>query len=168
MNTRLLFSSQKPIVLPTPWPQQPKTLILNPKTSWKLQANNPKGFGTTSKSTPPPLATTTNPTGGNEDDDEIPNEVIYRMIVRILVSVGVPMGMGLLSLHYFGVLKEQHVWDIPVWLPLSTTFLCFAASACGIAYGALSTNLDPEKPGSVFGIDEVKYNWVEMWKEENQ
>ncbi|RDX90066.1 putative protein PAM68-like protein, partial [Mucuna pruriens] len=104
--------------------------------------------------------------GKSNDDDELSTEVMYRVIRRILFSVGVPMGLGLGFLYLFGELKEKHVWDAPLWLPFLTTFLTFGASTVGIAYGALSTSLDAEKEGSFLGLEQIQKNWVETWKEE--
>ncbi|KAK7380379.1 hypothetical protein VNO78_32889 [Psophocarpus tetragonolobus] len=104
--------------------------------------------------------------GKYNDDDELPKSVMYRVIRRILFSVGVPMALGLALMHIFGELKEQHVWTAPLWLPFLTTLLTFGASTVGIAYGALSTSLDEEEQGSFFGVEQVQKNWVEMWKED--
>ncbi|KAI9085188.1 hypothetical protein K1719_032821 [Acacia pycnantha] len=104
----------------------------------------------------------------NDEDDEIPQEVYNRMIVRILVSVGLPMGLGLAFLQIFGVLKEKQIWDVPLWLPFTTSLFTFGASALGIAYGSLSTSFDAERKESLLGFEEVQRNWVEMWKEENE
>ncbi|KAF2312224.1 hypothetical protein GH714_028604 [Hevea brasiliensis] len=81
----------------------------------------------------------------SDEDEEIPNEVFNRIIKRILVSVGAPMALGLAFLMFFGAAKEQGIWDVPLWIPFTTTFLTFGTSALGIAYGALSTSLDPNK-----------------------
>ncbi|KAF7834216.1 PAM68-like protein [Senna tora] len=148
----------------------------SPKQKLKKPHANAKGF---SSSTPSSrdigneiTTSTKNPNkkkkNKDEDDDEIPQQVFNRMIVRILVSVGVPMGLGLAFLHVFGVLKEQHVWNAPLWVPFVTTFMTFGASALGIAYGTLSTSLDLEREGSFLGVEEVQRNWVEMWKEEDE
>lgn len=77
------------------------------------------------------------------------------------------MALGLAFLHIFGVIKEQHLWNVPLWLPLLTTFLTFGASTMGIAYGALSTSWDEERKGSILGFEEAQKNWVEMWREED-
>ncbi|MQJ84096.1 DUF3464 family protein, partial [Escherichia coli] len=106
--------------------------------------------------------------GKNNEDDEIPQVVFNRMIVRILVSVVAPMGLGLAILYVLGELKEQQVWDFPMWVPFSTTLLTFGASALGIAYGTLSTSLDAGREGSFLGLNEVQKNWVEMWQEEDR
>ncbi|KAA8539963.1 hypothetical protein F0562_026655 [Nyssa sinensis] len=101
-----------------------------------------------------------------DDDDKIPEVVMERMIVRILSYVGVPLITGIAFLQVFGIVKEQNLWDVPLWLPALTTFITFGASALGIAYGTLSTSWDPEKKGSVLGFEEAQKNWVEMWREE--
>lgn len=105
--------------------------------------------------------------GGGDDDDEIPREVLYRIIGRILVSVGVPLALGLALLQLYGELKDRGIWDAPLWVPFLTTLITFGASALGIAYGALSSSLDAEREGSFLGLQEVQRNWVEMWKEED-
>lgn len=77
------------------------------------------------------------------------------------------MATGLALLHLFGVVKEQNLWDAPLWLPFLTTLITFGASTLGIAYGTLSASWDPKKKGSLLGLEEAQRNWVEMWKEEN-
>ncbi|KAL3837665.1 hypothetical protein ACJIZ3_022256 [Penstemon smallii] len=89
------------------------------------------------------------------------------MIPRILFYVGVPLVFGFALLQVFGLLKEGGFWDVPIWLPFSTTFLTFGASALGIAIGSLSTSLDAEKEGSLLGLEQLEKNWDEMWKEED-
>ncbi|BAU02231.1 hypothetical protein LR48_Vigan10g107900 [Vigna angularis] len=100
-------------------------------------------------------------------DDELPSTVIYRIIRRILFCVGVPMGLGLMFMHIFGVLRENQVYDAPRWLAFMTAFLTFGASSVGIAYGALSASLDAEKDGSFLGVEQIQKNWVDMWQEED-
>ncbi|KAG4939620.1 hypothetical protein AAZX31_16G161600 [Glycine max] len=143
-----------------------------PFTTLKPRASA-KGFSSTG---PPTVAsdnanTTKKPMrrkNNDDDDDELPQEVMYRLIGRILFSVGVPMGLGLALLGLFGELKEKHVWDAPLWLPFLTTLLTFGASSLGIAYGALSTSLDAEKEGSFLGVEQLQKNWVEMWQEKQE
>ncbi|CAH2070205.1 unnamed protein product [Thlaspi arvense] len=146
-----------------------KTKLQNPKTripnntrrhESRLQAS-PKGFQS-SKSTEKPGRPDPDP----EDDPPIPQEVFERMMGRIVVSVGTPLGLGVAILKLLEFLKDKNVWDVPLWVPFLTTLVTFGASALGIAYGSLSTNLDPTKTNSVFGLEEAKENWVEMWKEE--
>ncbi|CAL9243283.1 unnamed protein product [Arabidopsis halleri] len=137
--------------------QNPKTLIPNNKPRWesKLHAG-PKGFQSTKSSENP----------GPEDDPPIPQEVFERMMGRIVVSVGTPLGLGVAILKILEVLKDRNLWDVPLWVPFLTTLVTFGSSALGIAYGSLSTNLDPTKTNSLFGLKEAKENWVEMWKED--
>ncbi|KAL2922075.1 Uncharacterized protein RDABS01_013566 [Bienertia sinuspersici] len=89
------------------------------------------------------------------------------MIRRILASVGLPMGLGIVILQVFSTLKEKQLWDVPLWIPFITTFLLFGSSVLGVSYGSLSTSWDPEKKGSLVGFQEAKQNWDEMWKEED-
>ncbi|XP_023541387.1 uncharacterized protein PAM68-like [Cucurbita pepo subsp. pepo] len=106
--------------------------------------------------------------GGGGDDDEIPEAVAKRIITRILAFVGVPMAFGVTLVKILEAVHEQKLWHVPIWLPFLTIFLTFGASTMGIAYGTLSTSLDPEKEGTLFGWDEAQKNWVEMWKEEDE
>ncbi|RZC52559.1 hypothetical protein C5167_020987 [Papaver somniferum] len=105
-------------------------------------------------------------TRSKKEDDKIADEVWGRMIVRILAYVGIPMASGIALLVIFGFLKENHIWDVPLWLPFVTTLIGFGTSALGIAYGTLSTSLDPNKKGSLLGWEEVQQNWPELWKED--
>ncbi|XP_059627421.1 uncharacterized protein PAM68-like [Cornus florida] len=104
---------------------------------------------------------------GDDDDEKIPDIVMERMVVRILVYVGVPLVSVIAMLQVFDIVKEQHVWNVPLWLPFWTTFITFGASTLGVAYGTLSTSWDPEKKGSLLGFEEAQTNWVEMWREED-
>ncbi|XP_058085327.1 uncharacterized protein PAM68-like [Magnolia sinica] len=106
--------------------------------------------------------------GGDEDEDAIPQVVFERMLVRIVFYVGAPMATGVGLLYLLGVLKEQRVWDAPVWLPFLTALLAFGTSALGIAYGTLSTSWDPDKKGTLLGWEEAQKNWPELWKEESE
>ncbi|XP_030533137.1 uncharacterized protein PAM68-like [Rhodamnia argentea] len=144
-----------------------------PLKPWKLDAKA-KGFAG-----PPRPPGKARPTAGRpdtsksnyddgEDDDQIPQAVFGRMIGRILAFVGVPMATGVALLNVFGAIKERELWDVPRWLPFLMTLLCFGASALGIAYGTLSSSWDPDKSGSVLGLDEAQRNWAEIWKEEEQ
>ncbi|BFG23405.1 hypothetical protein CerSpe_096790 [Prunus speciosa] len=173
----LVFSSQPSLYLASkcsPW--NPKSLTFNPTTlqnqkhnkrTYKMHANA-KGFGS------PPASTKEKPTSQNSNkndqdgDEEIPQAVFERMLVRIVASVGLPMAMGFAFLNVFEVIKEKHLWDVPLWLPFLTTLLTFGSSTLGIAYGALSTSWDAEKKGSILGFEEAQSNWVEMWSEEDE
>ncbi|KAF8413228.1 hypothetical protein HHK36_001204 [Tetracentron sinense] len=145
----------------------------SPTRTWELHAEA-KGFGrpAVSKKRKQNDEDITNTTSGrdgdDEDDDKIPSVVFDRMIARILFYVGVPMITGVALLQLFSILKDQHVWDVPLWLPFLTTLIAFGSSALGIAYGTLSTSLDPDKEGSVLGWEEAQQNWPELWKEENE
>ncbi|KZV36464.1 hypothetical protein F511_15969 [Dorcoceras hygrometricum] len=103
-----------------------------------------------------------------DNDDKIPDIVWKRMISRILTYVGVPLLTGFALLQAFSIIKEQNLWDVPIWLPYLTTFITFGASALGIAFGSLSTSLEPDEEGSILGLEQVQKNWTEMWKEEDE
>ncbi|KAJ4956794.1 hypothetical protein NE237_013577 [Protea cynaroides] len=143
--------------------------------TWKLQAEA-KGFGGESvtvskknkKSQSDNLIKNTN--NGEEDDntDNIPEVVFEKMMVRILFFVGSPMAIGLVLLKVFDKLKEEGIWDVPLWLPFLMASVAFGSSGIGLAYGTLSTSWDPDKKGSVLGWEEAQQNWPELWKEENE
>ncbi|KDP22218.1 hypothetical protein JCGZ_26049 [Jatropha curcas] len=170
----LLCSQISPFCLAklhSPWKPKPLSLLApnlqnlkDPSRKWKLEANA-KGFS--SRKPPTVKESTQNINQNINEDDEIPKEVSNRIIIRILVSVGLPMAVGLAFLNFFEVVKEQGLFDVPVWIPFLTTFVTFGASALGIAYGALSTSWDANKKGSLLGLEEAQQNWVEMWKEED-
>ncbi|KAB5560794.1 hypothetical protein DKX38_005751 [Salix brachista] len=149
MNT-LVCSQKSPLYLAnySPWkPMAPSIIptsiqktLNNPPSTWKAQANA-KGFG----STPPSVQETSiKKTSSDADDEKIPEEVMYRIIKRVLASVGAPMALSFASMQLIG------------------------ASVCGIAYGALSTSMDPNEKGSFLGFEQIQKNWVEMWREEDE
>ncbi|XP_010537142.1 PREDICTED: uncharacterized protein PAM68-like [Tarenaya hassleriana] len=146
--------------------QTPSRTLIPKKTNKprgeKLHAN-PKGFAPTPKE---PSRRSDKPIGSDPDDPPIPEEVFHKMMVRIVVSVGTPLAVGVAILKILGAMKDRNVWDVPMWVPFSTTLVTFGASALGIAYGSLSTSLDPNRKGSLLGLDEAKENWVEMWKQD--
>ncbi|ESW24153.1 hypothetical protein PHAVU_004G106700 [Phaseolus vulgaris] len=162
-NSSLILSKHSPCRpnFPASYPTQK----LNHPFSTLKPCASAKGFS----STPPPVGRDNNERPirkkNNDDDDELPRPVIYRIIRRILFSVGVPMGLGLIFLHIFGVLRENQVYDAPRWLAFITAFLTFGASSVGIAYGALSASME-EKDGSFLGVEQIQKNWVDMWQEE--
>ncbi|KAJ4833759.1 hypothetical protein Tsubulata_036243 [Turnera subulata] len=183
MNTTLSFSKTTlyPAKLP-PW-KKPKTratvssksmqnLNKTPPKDWKLQANA-KGFGSSTRSTPQGILQESgnnnkNERGNNDGDEPLPEEVFNRIIVRVLVSVGAPLALALGSMQLIGMAKKYQIWDVPLWVTYLTLLLTFGASTLGIAYGALSASLDPNKKGSLLGFEEAKQNWTEMWKEEDE
>ncbi|XP_047093703.1 protein PAM68, chloroplastic-like [Lolium rigidum] len=105
--------------------------------------------------------------GGN-DDDEIPQVVFDRILKRILFTVGIPMASGVALLNIYDALKRGGGLEVPSWVQLLTILLSFGTSAGGIAYGTLSTSWDPDKEGSLLGIDELQTNWPELWKEDDK
>ncbi|KAL6321464.1 hypothetical protein AAG906_018400 [Vitis piasezkii] len=94
-----------------------------------------------------------------------PNPHITKPSPWNLVLCGAPMGIGVALLNLFGAVKDQHLWDVPVWLPFLTTFIAFGASALGIAYGTLY-KLGCGEEGFLLGLEEAQQNWVDVWKEE--
>ncbi|KAK7270901.1 hypothetical protein RJT34_26407 [Clitoria ternatea] len=174
---KTLICASNPTLYPSKYsPWNPKFPTFNPsqKPNHPISILKPhasaKGF---SSSRPSPIEKDVtnnkkpNNIRQNNEDDELPKEVMYRVVGRILFSVGVPMCLGLASMHLFGELKEKQVWDAPLWVPFLTILITFGASALGIAYGALSTSLDAEREGSLLGLEQIQKNWVEMWQEED-
>lgn len=106
--------------------------------------------------------------GGCRGDDELPQVVFDRILRRILFTVGVPMASGVALLNVYDALKRGGGAEVPSWVQLLTILLSFGTSALGIAYGTLSASWDPEKEGSLLGVDEARTNWPELWKEEIQ
>lgn len=104
--------------------------------------------------------------GGGGDDEELPQPVFDRILRRIMFTVGVPMASGVALLNVYDALKRGQGVEVPSWLPLLTLLVAFGTSALGIAYGTLSASWDPEKEGSLLGVDEARANWPVLWKEE--
>lgn len=163
----LISSINPPLYIKSQSPLNPKTPTLK---HWKIHSST-KGFQTKSpKSTKSAKIIQTDNNFNSkkaDNDDKIPDAVFERMIARILLYTGAPMGIGLVLLQVFSILKESNLLNLPNWVPFLTTFVTFGSSSLGIAYGTLSTSWDPEDKGSVLGFDEAKRNWVEMWKEDS-
>ncbi|KAL2334795.1 hypothetical protein Fmac_016008 [Flemingia macrophylla] len=170
MKTLIICAPKATLNLSKPSPWKPNFLPKpnHPIIRLKPPSASAKGFS------PPSVAGDVNKNEkplrrrNNDGDEDLPTPVMYRLIRRILFSVVVPMGLGLTFLHVFGVLKENQVYDAPLWLPFVTTLLTFGASSIGIAYGALSTSLEEESEGSFLGLEQFQKNWVEMWQEEEK
>ncbi|XP_057462218.1 uncharacterized protein PAM68-like [Actinidia eriantha] len=163
----LVLPKHPPVYITTPSPWNPRTPTLHHR-KWKVLSeakgfNRPQSSSQERKNAP---VETIRRNASDDDDEKIPEVVFERMIARILFYVGAPMATGIAFLQVFGVLKEQNLWDVPIWLPFLTTFVTFGASALGIAYGTLSTSWDPKRKGSLLGFEEAQKNWVDMWREE--
>jgi len=104
--------------------------------------------------------------GGDDDEEELPQPVFDRILRRIMFAVGVPMASGVALLNAYDALKRGQGVDVPAWVPLLTILVAFGTSALGIAYGTLSASWDPDREGSLLGIDEARANWPVLWKEE--
>ncbi|XP_066388704.1 protein PAM68, chloroplastic-like [Miscanthus floridulus] len=112
--------------------------------------------------------------GGNssssevDGDDELPQPMFDRILRRIAFTVGLPMATGVALLNVYDALKRGQGVVVPSWVPLLTILVAFGTSALGIAYGTLSASWDPDKEGSLLGIDEARANWPVLWQEEIQ
>lgn len=100
------------------------------------------------------------------DDDEIPQPVFDRMLQRISISVGVPIGSGMTLIYVLDKLSKEKVWEAPAWLPFFIVLVSFGSGALAMAYGTLSTSWDPDTEGSFFGFEQIEKNWPVLWKEE--
>ena len=83
-----------------------------------------------------------------DDDEEIP-KAFNRIITRILAVIEIMVEFSVTLLKIFQAIKEQNLWNVPIWMPLSTS-------------------LDGEKKRSVLGWEEKQKNWIEMQKEEDE
>ncbi|KAL6642787.1 hypothetical protein ACP70R_020968 [Stipagrostis hirtigluma subsp. patula] len=101
-----------------------------------------------------------------DDDDELPQPVFDRILRRIMFAVGVPMASGVALLNLYETLRRDQGVPVPSWLSLLTILISFGTSAFGIAYGTLSASWDPEREGSLLGIEEARANWPVLWQEE--
>lgn len=104
----------------------------------------------------------------DDDDDELPQPVFDRILRRIAFTVGLPMASGVALLNVYDALKRGQGVVVPSWVPLLTILVAFGTSALGIAYGTLSASWDPDKEGSLLGIDEARANWPVLWQDEIQ
>jgi hypothetical protein len=104
--------------------------------------------------------------GGGDEEEELPQPVFDRILRRIMFAVAVPMASGVALLNGYDALKRGQGLEVPTWVPLLTILLAFGTSALGIAYGTLSASWDPDREGSLLGIDEVRANWPVLWQEE--
>ncbi|XP_078154240.1 transmembrane protein, putative (DUF3464) [Carex rostrata] len=101
-----------------------------------------------------------------EDSDEIPEKVFDRMLQRISISVGVPIGSGTTLIYVLDKLTKANIYEPPPWLPFFILLVTFGSGALAMAYGTLSTSWDPDKEGSFFGFEQIEKNWPVLWKEE--
>lgn len=102
----------------------------------------------------------------NGNSDEIPEKVFDRMLQRISISVGVPIGSGTTLIYVLDKLTKANIYEPPPWLPFFILLLTFGSGALAMAYGTLSTSWDPDKEGSFFGFEQIEKNWPVLWKEE--
>ncbi|KAL3038500.1 hypothetical protein AAZX31_01G136200 [Glycine max] len=110
-----------------------------------------------------------------EDDEEeeeeeepdrgvIPEVVTNRMMSRMAVSVGIPLGIGLLFFPFFYYLKVGLKIDVPTWVPFIVSFFFFGSALLGVSYGIVSSSWDPLREGSFWGWTEAQKNWPVFWQ----
>jgi hypothetical protein len=90
--------------------------------------------------------------------DVMPEAIGERMLKRMLVFFGIPLGLGVLSFVAFIVAARFYDMTIRPTTVALTTQAIFALSVVGITYGPLSASWDEEREGSALGFEEVGKN----------
>lgn len=93
------------------------------------------------------------------EDDVIPEVVTDRILKRLVLTVGMPLVLGLGFFPLFYYLKVVQKVDVPDWLPLISSVATFGLAGLGISYGVISTSWDPQREGTLLGWKEAKANW---------
>lgn len=134
----------------------------------------PKGFGPSPKKKKNKTKNMKKNNEEEEDDEEeeeeereegiIPEVVTNRMIGRMALSVGVPLGIGLLFFPFFYYLKVGLKIDVPNWVPFIVSFFFFGSALLGVSYGIVSASWDPLREGSLLGWTEAQKNWPVFWQ----
>lgn len=137
----------------------------------------PKGFGPSPKKKKNKTKNMKKNNEEEEDDEEeeeeereegiIPEVVTNRMIGRMALSVGVPLGIGLLFFPFFYYLKVGLKIDVPNWVPFIVSFFFFGSALLGVSYGIVSASWDPLREGSLLGWTEAQKNWPVFWQSPN-
>ncbi|KAK7244036.1 hypothetical protein RIF29_38854 [Crotalaria pallida] len=99
-----------------------------------------------------------------DQDVVIPEVVTNRMMSRILLSVGIPLGIGLLFFPFFYYLKVGLKIDVPTWVPFIVSFFFFGSALLGVSYGIVSSSWEPLREGSLLGWNEAQKNWPVFWQ----
>ncbi|KAH7659006.1 PAM68-like protein [Dioscorea alata] len=161
--------------LQTPHRPKPSTShqILFPSRALSLPSalKSPKGFGPPSQ-TNKPKQKHTKPDeddddgyeNGAKEDDTIPEVVTNRMMRRMGLSIGIPLGVGLLFFPFFYYLKVVAKIDVPTWIPFIVSFFFFGSALLGVSYGIVSASWDPLREGSLLGWNEARRNWPVFWE----
>lgn len=97
-------------------------------------------------------------------DDTIPEIVTNRMMKRMGLSIGIPLGIGLLFFPFFYYLKVVLKIDVPSWVPVIVSFFFFGSALLGVSYGIVSSSWDPLREGSLLGWNEAEKNWPVFWQ----
>ncbi|KAK7252547.1 hypothetical protein RIF29_36568 [Crotalaria pallida] len=135
----------------------------------------PKGFGPTSKKKKKVKKVKKDYREDDEQEQEEEEEegdqdvvilevVTNRMMSRILLSVGIPIGIGLLFFPFFYYLKVGLKIDVPTWVPFIVSFFFFGSALLGVSYGIVSSSWDPLREGSLLGWNETQKNWLVFWQ----
>lgn len=85
-------------------------------------------------------------------------EVGDRILPRMLLFGGLPVLVGMASLPGFAYLNKEMGVDLPVWAVYIVSGLFFGTGLAGISYGIFSSSWDPNREGSLTGLDEFKEN----------
>ncbi|KAJ4773806.1 PAM68-like protein (DUF3464) [Rhynchospora pubera] len=101
-----------------------------------------------------------------KNDDEIPKPVFDRMLQRIAIAVGLPIGLGMSMIFIIDKAVKEQGLEFPAWAALFIVLVSFGTGSLGMAYGTLSASWDPDKEGSFLGFEQIQKNWPVLWKEE--
>ncbi|KAK7407080.1 hypothetical protein VNO78_08721 [Psophocarpus tetragonolobus] len=126
----------------------------------------PKGFGPSTKKSKKMKREYKEEEEEEEEGDRgvIPEVVTNRMMSRMAVSVGIPLGIGLLFFPFFYYLKVGLKIDVPTWVPFIVSFFFFGSALLGVSYGIVSSSWDPLREGSFWGWNEAQKNWPVFWQ----
>ena len=97
----------------------------------------------------------------------MPEVVSNRIVQRVLVFAGVPIGLGVVSFVGFFIATTQLGVDILPQVVAYSTQALLLLSFAGISYGVLSASWDEEKEGSKLGWENVGPNIAAMRGQED-
>jgi hypothetical protein len=97
----------------------------------------------------------------------MPEVVSNRIVQRVLVFAGVPIGLAVVSFVGFYIATTQLGVDILPQVVAYSTQALLLLSFAGISYGVLSTSWDEQKEGSRLGWENVGPNIAAMRGQED-
>lgn len=103
----------------------------------------------------------------NSNLSAIPDAVSKRMGRRMAVFCGIPSALGMSSFFVFYWLRIKEIVDLPPYAAFAFSLGCLGLGVVGLSYGLFSTSWDEDRPGGIWGIDELKLNFGrtrDAWK----